>query len=339
MAIVKDIPYQKYWQESDQNLDIYINRQKLGMKMNIVNNIMVCIKNVGKKIKNTIKYIPNKDAVLVSVIFIILTILLFYGGGKDSESLPKDGPKRDDENYETYVLLWNEEFDDKELNTSIWTAKNENFSIKSGNLILISEKEFYEDNNWKIYSGLIRSKDKFYFTYGYIEIKAKVVKGNGLLSAIWLTGQDRWPPEIDIIEYLGIEPISIYMTLHCNPNGDNTCVGENKSDKDKQSSIKYESDDWSQDYHIYSLEWTPDRVRWFADDIEVYNITTGVPQEPMYIVLSICAHNCGDGWSGRTDDTTPNPANFYIDYVRVYGKVDIEDKFPSDRNIIKIKES
>lgn len=294
----------------------------------MIKELILIINEKVSNIKNIIRDADNRKILLVSFIFIISAALFLYGGEKESDhGIKNESKKGDKEIYDTYKLIWNDEFNNKKLNISKWTAKNQNFSIdsKSNNLVLISEKEFYEGGEWKIYSGLIRSEDKFYFTYGYVEMRAKVIKGNGLLSALWLTGQKEWPPEIDIIEYLGIEPDSLYLTLHCNPNKDSTCEGDDKKDKDRQLGTKYIGKDWSLDYHIYALEWTPEHVRWFIDDVEVYNITTGIPKDPMYIVLNICAHNCGDGWSDRTDETTPNPAEFYIDYVRVYKKVNANE--------------
>ncbi len=126
------------------------------------------IKEKLKNIKNIIIDADNRKILLVFFIFIISTALFLYGGEKESDLGTKNESKKEEkENYDTYKLIWNDEFDNKKLNTSKWTAKNQNFSIdsKSNNLILISEKEFYEGGEWKIYSGLIRFEDKFYFTY------------------------------------------------------------------------------------------------------------------------------------------------------------------------------
>lgn len=307
-----------------------------------VRELTLTIKDSASNVKNLItKCVRNTKVFMASFIFIILVAsFIIYGEDKGHDQIIRNETKKEEkEIYETYKLIWKDEFNYEKLDTTKWTAKNQNLSFESDNLVLISEKKFYDNDDWKINSGLIRSKDKFYFTYGYIEMRAKVTKGNGLLSALWLTGQNGWPPEIDIMEYLGVEPDSIYMTLHCNPNEDATCEGVYKSGEDRQLGTKYILGDWSLDYHIYSIEWTPESIIWFIDDVEVYNVTTGVPKDPMYIVLSICAHNCGDGWSERTDKTTPNPAKFYIDYVKVYTKTDISkiNKDQINGEFIKIK--
>lgn len=50
--------------------------------------------------------------------------------------------------------------------------------------------------DWEV--GCVTSKDTF--TYGLFEFNIKLPIGVGLWPAIWLTGADTWPPEIDIIE-------------------------------------------------------------------------------------------------------------------------------------------
>jgi beta-glucanase (GH16 family) len=225
-----------------------------------------------------------------------------------------------------YKLVWREEFNGTELNTQklypkigniYWSYDPKKVSVSNGNLILTAAKE-----NGDVKYGGVLSKGKYSFMYGYIEIRAKVVKGNGFLSGLWMTGQYNWPPEIDIIEHLGKEPNAIHMNRHCNTNNDATCDGKSFLGRTwwKTKYLKYIGSDWSSGYHTYGMEWTPKYVKWIIDGVERFNITTGVPKEPMWITLSLCADNCAGGWSGPVDSTTILPNKMYVDYVRVYQK-------------------
>lgn len=218
-------------------------------------------------------------------------------------------------------LIWSDEFNSG-LDTGKWSPRTQSsswnydptkVSVSNGNLVLTAA------NDGGIKYGGILSKGKYYFKYGYVEIRAKVPKGNGLLSGLWLTGQYNWPPEVDILEYLGKEPNALYMTRHCSIYLDSTCSGSNFMGNSwwKYSAKKYIGGDWSSGYHNYGVEWTPAYVRWLVDGIERFRVTTGVPKEPMYITLSQCADNCAGGWSGPVGSTSL-PARMYVDYVRVY---------------------
>ncbi len=222
-----------------------------------------------------------------------------------------------------YNLAWSEEFSGTTLNSNSWSPRTDtiswsyyasNVGVSNGNLLLTAT-----NTNGIKYGGVI-SKDKYSFKYGYIEIRAKVPKGKGLLSGLWLTGQDHWPPELDILEYLGNKPNTILMTLHCSTYLDSTCSGGTFLDKPwwKYVPREYVGIDWSLDYHNYGLEWTPQYVRWLIDGVERHRVTTGVPKEPMWITLSTCADNCAGGWSGPIDSSTNLPSKMYVDYVRIY---------------------
>ena len=63
-------------------------------------------------------------------------------------------------------------------------------------------------------SGIAITMDKFDQQYGYFEAKIKVPKGNGLWPAFWMMPYHAWPPEIDIMEILGRDTDTMYMTNH-----------------------------------------------------------------------------------------------------------------------------
>ncbi|MGV3585596.1 MAG: glycoside hydrolase family 16 protein [Adhaeribacter sp.] len=170
-------------------------------------------------------------------------------------------------------------------------------------------------------TACIQTKDKFYFKYGKIEVKAKIPQGKGSWPAIWLMPQDSkyggWPAsgEIDIMEHLNYDPY-IYQTLHSqyidklnqktNPVHSATPVFKEGA------------------FNIYGLEWYPDRLDFFVNGIKTFTypkIANADHQQwpfdqEYYIILN---QALGGNWVGAIDDNDL-PVQMTVDWVRVYQK-------------------
>jgi beta-glucanase (GH16 family) len=78
---------------------------------------------------------------------------------------------------------------------------------------------------------------------------------------------------------------------------------------------------FSDDYHIFAIEWEPEEIRWYVD--AVHYMTTAaadVPEEwvydhPFFIILNVAV---GGRWPGFPDETTEFPQYMYVDWVRVH---------------------
>lgn len=117
-----------------------------------------------------------------------------------------------------------------------------------------------------------------------------------------------WYSEIDIMEFLGHEPNIIYGTLHYY-----TFDGIKKT-----SSGKVDGDvNFSNDFHIYTLDWQPDSIRWYIDGKLFHVSTDGIPHTPHYLILNTAI---GGSWPGNPDSTTIFPQFHDVDYVHVYQK-------------------
>ena len=100
-----------------------------------------------------------------------------------------------------------------------------------------------------------------------------------------------WYSEIDIMEFLGHEPNVLYGTLHYH-----TFDGEKKS-----TSGTWKGDvDYSQDFHVYSLEWEPGEIRWFIDGKPIHSTNNGIPHTPHYLIF-----NTAVGGRGQATRTAP----------------------------------
>ncbi len=216
-------------------------------------------------------------------------------------------------------LTWNDEFDGDSVDELKWLVEDaaliknnelqyytpEDVYVHDGVLTLRSQKRSMGGRPYT--SGLVETKGKFSQKYGRFEIRAKLPKGKGIWPAHWLLpAVNKWPPEIDIMEMLGHEPNRVYGTVHWGTYPNN-----------KHSGSSYIGPDFSEDFHIFAIEWEPDEIRWYVDGEEFYNFTTEsyIPQETMRIILNTAV---GGDWPGNPDATTVFPQYHDIDYVRVY---------------------
>jgi hypothetical protein len=155
-------------------------------------------------------------------------------------------------------------------------------------------------------SGMINSYPGFYRTYGFFEARIKMPPGNGMWPAFWLLPMDgSWPPEIDVVEWLGREPLTEYIGTHSAIGGGNVPQGG-----------PYPIPDGAADFHDYGVDWQLNSISFTFDGQTVVTFPTPADMhKPMYWILNLAL---GGGWAGPPDDTTPFPAALEVDWVRVY---------------------
>ena len=242
---------------------------------------------------------------------------------------------------EGYNLLWSDEFDGDTLNESIWnrecrepgwtnnelqeyTSSDDNIYVQDGCLCL---RAIREDRDGTPYytSGKVNSQNNAQFQYGRVEVRARVPEGQGLWPAIWMMPQDesfygQWPKcgEIDIMEVLCNDTTTSYSTIH---------YGEPHAEQ--QGLIRLDSGSFSEDFHVFAVEWEPGEMRFYTDDQLVLTVndwftsdgSTDQPypapfNQPFFVQLNLAV---GGDWPGNPDATTDfDNAVFQIDYVRVY---------------------
>jgi beta-glucanase (GH16 family) len=155
-------------------------------------------------------------------------------------------------------------------------------------------------------SGLIETNHSFAQTYGYFEMKAQLPAGQGLWPAFWLMpANGAWPPELDVMEALGKDPTTAYASVHTNETGSHTSQG-----------IPINVGDFSSGYHTYAVDWEADKITFFYDNKEVYQVATPADMHsPMYMIANLAM---GGGWAGSADGSTPFPAQMNIDSIKAW---------------------
>lgn len=151
-------------------------------------------------------------------------------------------------------------------------------------------------------SGIVTTKGSFDFTYGYVQVTARLPQGAGLWPALWLLPQNEsWPPEIDIMENLGANTFSASCTIH--PTGG----GQSQKIYDSASNL-------ASGWHTYAVNWEPGSITWYIDGHQVFTYSANVPSQPMYFLANLAVEGSGQ----VPNASTPNTASFDIANVSIY---------------------
>ncbi|HEY4789333.1 MAG TPA: family 16 glycosylhydrolase, partial [Bacteroidales bacterium] len=147
-------------------------------------------------------------------------------------------------------------------------------------------------------SGLICTGSSFRTKYGKIEAKVKLGDSQDVLHAFWLGGETMIP-QIDIFKcFKNKLALSTFWGNPTEPNGV------------KNDSLSLSASKFTGGYFIFSLDWSPEKIVWRINNVEVKTQTSNIPNEPLYIVLN----------SGVLGDQPSIPTRFEIDWVRCYQK-------------------
>lgn len=214
--------------------------------------------------------------------------------------------------------MWNDEFDGDALDARKWNVEDaalvknheaqyyspQNVFVQDGFLTLRSERRTMGGRPFT--SGHVDTRGKFARVYGRFEVRAKLPKGQGVWPAHWMMPDDnKWPPEIDIMELLGHDPSRAHFHNHF--------VHESGGARNKGNSFR--GPDFSKDFHVFAVEWEKNEIRWYVDGDLKFRTKEYVPRVPFRIILNTAV---GGDWPGYPTKNTPFPVEHIIDYVRVY---------------------
>ncbi len=215
----------------------------------------------------------------------------------------------------TYKLAFQEEFDS--FNTAVWndaiwyetSNATKNYTVSNGSLKIWPQR----DASGKFFNRTIDTDGKYYQTYGFFEIEAKLPIGKGTWPAFWLfnhIGTRR--PEIDVMEaYSGGGPNSGWSDSNLHPTAYAPTVWLDAGRLGGSKTIL--TSDLSAAFHKYALKWEPNKQTFYFDGREIYTLNVTMP-DPMYIMLDLWYGSA----SGTPDNTTPTGIgnSYEVNYVR-----------------------
>lgn len=240
---------------------------------------------------------------------------------------------------EGYELVWNDEFNGSELDTDKWTYEVQNpgwvnnelqhyvrgsydgtpvTTVADGILTITAFKSGNRVNSARIYGNVDTG-----WQYGIFEARMQLPTGKGTWPAFWMMpvnnnfSTNPWPRcgEIDIMEEVGYNPDYTSSSIHCESY--NHTIGTQKTAERLTSGAQT-------DFHVYRLEWDEKGITTYVDDTRLLyfandgkgNISTWPFDKPFYLILNLA---WGGDWGGAMGvDESALPANFKIDYVRVF---------------------
>lgn len=225
-----------------------------------------------------------------------------------------------------YNLVLDESFNGTGINTTYWNTglwftsvingelqayRPENVRVSGGTLSLVAENRAAQ-TTWgegmSYASGAITTRNKFTFTYGVVEARLRVPVGTGLSSLFQLQPNNkRSPPEITMMSALGQTPGTTgFMYKFYDINGAvKALVGA------------VNGVDFSDAYHLFTLEWTDTRINFFVDGILKGTYTgDSILRDDAFIMLSLAV----GGVTAGNPAGVGFPQSLQADYIRVWQK-------------------
>jgi beta-glucanase (GH16 family) len=236
-----------------------------------------------------------------------------------------------------YKLALSDEFNEQELNGNDWnyekggggwgnnelenyTSRPQNVFLSSGNLVIDARKEDYGGNHYT--SARITTQDKKEFTYGRVDIRAKLPVDQGLWPALWMLGSNissiGWPKcgEINIMELIGKNPSQVVGSFHWEK--------ADGSEGTVNNTHRLSSGDFSQQFHVFSLIWGRDSLKILVDNkpyeaASRQDLSNGTYpfDKSFFLIFNVAV---GGDWPGPPDNSTSFPQRMFVDYVRVFQK-------------------
>ncbi len=206
-----------------------------------------------------------------------------------------------------------------------YTDRMENSYLKNGYLHITAKKEQFDDQNEIKQYTSARLNSKFAFTYGRLEVRAKLPTGVGTWPAIWMLnkninedgaywqkqgfGKVNWPTcgEIDILEYWGKKQNYVQSAVH------NASSYGYKVENLGGQHVRNASDE----FHLYSLEWTKEKIVFKVDGVQhfvyspsIKNASTWPYDSDYYIILNLAIE----------PDIDPQfeESSMEIDFIRIF---------------------
>ena len=194
----------------------------------------------------------------------------------------------------------------------------ENARVERGVLVIEARQERWQGAPYT--SARLVTRGKGDWTYGRIEVRAKLPRGRGSWPAIWMlpTTRERmrWPDdgEIDVMEHVGFDQGVVHGSIHT--RRDHHSIGTQRTARTAVA-------DPSAAFHVYAVDWRPDRIGVLVDGREYFHFDREAGGRdvwpfdgPFHLVLNVAV---GGSWGGQTGiDAGALPYRFEIDYVRVY---------------------
>lgn len=256
---------------------------------------------------------------------------------------------------ENFELVWSDEFEGTELDTSKWsyrigdgcddvplacgafdsvatdrcqwgnnekqyyTDRPKNVRVEDGKLFITAVREPQPFRGYRYTSARIRTLNKGDWKYCRIDARAKMPIGQGYWPAIWMLSSERryggWPCSGEI---------DIMEYLGNNPFEILSTIHFGTSYwKFISNYFREPGFNFAEDFHTFTLVWDESCMRFFVDNQQVgdpFSPSSTLPQtypfqEKFHLIMNVAV---GGNLPGDPTPATVFPQSMEVDYVRVY---------------------
>ena len=171
-------------------------------------------------------------------------------------------------------------------------------------------------------NGHVSTEGRFAFTYGVAAARVRFQEGRGQHGAFWMQRQVPAVPgdaegsgaEIDVAEFFGEgypQGGLASFVYYLNKDNEDEKIGGVHPGATRQLP---QGDDWWRSYHVFSVEWTPERYVFRVDGRESFRTDEAVSGVDQFLVLSLLTSD----WELHRLDRTRLPSQMDVDWVRVW---------------------
>jgi beta-glucanase (GH16 family) len=228
-----------------------------------------------------------------------------------------------------WKLMWRDEFDGTTLDLSKWAyrglGRRESAIISQDCVSLDGHGLLHlwvKEQDGVLHNGMIGTQGKFDFRFGIAAGRIRFPRQQGQHGSLWMQparsekavdDAARSGAEIDITEWFGAARRDSGVASNVywpGQNGKRNRIGRMA---DVSSFIKA-GVLMSDDFHVYSVEWSPGAYVFRIDGHEVLRTSEGISHQPEYLILSLLTSD----WEAGRLDRTKLPNSMDVDWVRVW---------------------
>jgi len=259
---------------------------------------------------------------------------------------------QDNNTTDCWNLVWCDDFDGNSLDNTKWIQRldgqgnpynpttqhcvdNSNVKVENGTVVITGKKQTIvcpniSNNNvnqtYNYTTGNIDTRGRFSQQYGRYEARIKFPKVKGFWGGFWISPiQGSWPSggEVDIAEYWGGYPDEIGTAIWYGESANNP-----KKNDDKYI---YPAGSSADQFHLYALEWEPEELRFYINDVLIRTITKAetiadgsnwpFDSEEFYLRLTMDVGSNGTWGGSPINNGSEFPVEMLVDYVKVYENI------------------
>jgi beta-glucanase (GH16 family) len=230
-----------------------------------------------------------------------------------------------------WKMIWHDEFDGTQLDETKWSPRSvgprEGSVVAADGVTLSGDGMLHlwvREKDGVLQNAMIGTQKKFETRYGIFAARIRFPQPIGQHGSFWMqpakseqaeNDAARTGAEIDVVEWFGTarKDSGVASNVYWPTAGGKK---ERRGQMHDLKKILHISPAWYRDFHVYSVEWSPEVYVFRIDGTEVERVNEGISQQPEYLILSLLTSD----WEAKYLDRKKLPNSMDVDWVRVWQK-------------------